>query len=221
MNWGILMRAKINNRFGICLASVGLVITLTTTGCTSASPQSTPTQTPLNVESTGLKCQESDGAQGSKVGICASISASGIEEEGFKTGDSTGPWSALTFMCQTDSQPSDVSIAGGPLLLTHFTNPEADFTWDPKSYPTIEISIDQAARKEIAYGVRNPYGDYQPDTISLLTSNPGIMRDLAGAKTLQVWARDADGVSHEFALDVEGNVERVAQLAAWGYNCKF
>ena len=205
------------------LVLAGLAVTLSAAGCAAALPQPSPTpsKTPLNVESTGLNCQESEGAQGSMVGVCNTFTASGIEQEDFKAGDSKGPWYSLTFVCQTDGEPSSLSISGGPLLVTHFTNPEADFQWDPKAYPTIEISIDQEPRREIAYGVRNPYGKYQPDSISLLTSNPEIMRDLAGAKTLQVWARDADGVAHEFALDVEGNVERVAQLAAWGYSCKF
>jgi hypothetical protein len=205
------------------LVVAGLAVTLTTAGCSAspAQPSPSPTKTPLNFESRGLDCQESKGAQGSTVGVCTTITASGLGQEDFKVGDSKGPWYSLVFVCQTDGDPSSVSISGGPLLLTHFTNPEADFQWDPKAYPTLEISIDQEPRREIAYGVRNPYGKYQPDSISLLTSNPEIMQDLAGAKTLQVWARDADGVAHEFALDVEGNVEGVAKLAALGYSCKF
>jgi hypothetical protein len=217
------MSLKKHKIFVSWLVCVSLTLTLTTVGCAAgpSQPSPTPTKTPLNIESTGLGCQESEGAQGSQVGVCNTITASGIEQDDFKTGDSKGPWYMLTFVCQTDNSPSDVTIKGGPLLLTHFTNPEADFQWDPKAYPTIDISIDQEPRREIAYGVRNPYGTYKPGSISLLTSNPEFMRDLAGAKTLQVWARDADGVTHEFALDVENNVERVAELAAWGYNCKF
>jgi hypothetical protein len=163
---------------------------------------------------------EPSGASGESVGFCTTMTAEGLGVKGYKVGDIRGPWFSFDWVCQK-AGPSSLTFQGGPLLLTHFTNPEADFMWDPKAYSTISISIDQGEKQEISYSTRNMYGVAHPESISLLDNNPNFMRDLAGATTLQVWARDADGVNHEMVFNVENNVARVAELAAKGYACQF
>lgn len=216
----------IGAKTSVCAALL-LTTFLTTalSGCAleqSASRESarpTPTQTPLVFDNDPLQCLEPSGSRGESVGYCMTMTAQGMGED-YKVGDIRGPWFQFSWLCQVTG-PSDVSISGGPSLLTHFTNPEADFKWDPKLYPTITISIDQGPKRDISYSTRNMYGVSQPDSISLLANNPDFMRDLAGASTLQLWARDADGVNHEMVFNVDGNVSKVAELSAKGYTCEF
>jgi hypothetical protein len=47
------------------------------------------------------------------------------------------------------------------------------------------------------------------------------MRDIASAKTLQIWLADSTGAERQVDINVEGSVAAVATLAGWGYGSGF
>jgi hypothetical protein len=121
------------------------------------------------------------------------------------------------FICQTGSKPSMAFV----LAQSDLRNKDSRYTWNPETNPNFQFSIDQGPRKSMGYDITAANGRIFPDSIDLLDEWPDVMRDIAGAKTLQIWIKDSSGANREIAFNVEGNVSAVANLAAWGYNCKF
>jgi hypothetical protein len=176
-----------------------------------ASPQATPTTTPLFVDSSKWDCDAKD-----DYGICNVATYNGASTPQEENGATD--FAMFQFICMANSEPSQVYVLAGSNLSDPY---DSEYTWNPKTHPVFEFSLDQSARKSMGYDITAANGKIIPSGIDLLDEWPGVMRDIAGAKTLQIWINDSTGTEREIAFNVEGSVSAVANLAAWGYNCKF
>ena len=163
----------------------------------------------LSFESDGWECKPYDGW-----GTCSNFTYEGAHES---DSVSSPAYAALQFICFENSSQSEVYAYGANSLRDDSTR----FLFNPDAYPTFSYSIDGDSRKTSNYDIIANTGNVIPDSINLLDEWPEIMRDLAGANTLQIWLNDSDGVGRQLDMSVEGNVSAVATLAAWGFSCTF
>jgi hypothetical protein len=176
-----------------------------------ASSAPAPTSAPLFIDSSKWKCtdEEDYGA----CNVATFKGASTPEDERAAT-----DYAMFQFICMSDATASQAFVMAGADL----RNPaDSRYRWNPNTNPVFEYSIDQGARKTSGYDIEAANGNIIPHGIDLLDEWPSVMRDIAGAKTLQIWISDSTGSPREIAFNVEDSVSAVANLAAWGYNCTF
>lgn len=195
----------------LALISVSLLSACSDGISASQDPvQAAPSASALFVDSSDWDCEPSDTYGTCNVATYAG--ASTPQNEG-KAKD----FAMFQFICQTGAKPSMAFIVAQSDMRDQNTR----FTWNPETHPTFQYSIDQAPRKSKGYDITAANGRIFPDSIDLLDEWPGLMREIADAKTLQIWITDSTGSQREIAFNVEDSVSAVANLAAWGYNCKF
>ena len=195
----------------LVVVSVSLLTACSNGASVSQDPeQPAPSASPLFVDSSGWKCDSSD-TYGS-CNVSTYDGASTPEDERVAT-----DFAMFQFICQTGSKPSMAFV----LAQSDLRSKESRYTWNPETNPSFQYSIDQGPRQSMGYDITAANGRIFPDSIDLLDEWPGVMREIADAKTLQIWIMDSTGVEREIAFNVEGSVSAVANLAAWGYNCKF
>ncbi|MFM1926537.1 MAG: hypothetical protein RLZ06_113 [Actinomycetota bacterium] len=200
-----------------CFASALMVISVTMLSACSGGAsgsqnvvQPTPSASPLFVDSSGWDCDSND-----TYGTCnvATYDGASTPEDEGKAKD----FAMFQFICQTGSEPSMAFI----LAQSDMRDKKSRYTWNPETNPKFQYSIDQGPRKSTGYDITAANGRIFPDSIDLLDAWPGVMRDIADAKTLQIWITDSTGTPREIAFNVEDSVSAVANLSAWGYNCQF
>jgi hypothetical protein len=199
------------------LIAIATISALLLSGCTNPLTdvnEINPEAAKPKFETSGWKCYpEGD------YGICVTITYDGASEAGVSDPPVDDvPFGSMTMICWNDSEESMVIVQGGSSWLN---NSSSAYTWNPSSYPSLDYSIDEGARTSTGYEISGPYGDVNPDFIYLLRTWPTVMRDIASAKTLQVWLADSTGAEREVDMNVEGSVAAVATLAGWGYGCGF
>lgn len=194
----------------LALISMSLLSGCSTANSTAQNPnQATPSASALYVDSSGWDCDSSD-----NYGTCTVATYEGASA---KDESNAKDYAMFQFICMTGSNPTMAFVYAGSAL----RDEDSRFNWNPETNPTFQYSIDQGPRKSKGYDITAANGRIFPDSIDLLDEWPGVMREIADAKTLQIWITDSTGSEREIAFNVEDSVSAVANLAAWGYNCNF
>jgi hypothetical protein len=196
---------------------IGVVSALVLSGCTSAgsnSLQPATEEATSSFESTGWECFPVD-----EYGLCATVTFNGASDVGLNDPPVDDvPFGYMMIICWNNSEESTVTVSSGSSWLN---NSSSQYTWNPTTNPSLDYSIDEGARISTGYENTGPYGDVQPENIYLLRTWPTVMRDIASAKTLQIWLADSTGAERQVDINVEGSVAAVATLAGWGYGSGF